>query len=602
MLGVLVSRAGSIFSGRSISSHFRTPGWADSFDPIILCYLSLITLDLLTSSWGTWIHSSVFCVLVVALSRRTQASVPEAACFFLGVVLPLIARFDAGTLRVAALICVCLHRVKFKELWFPHLLVVLWSWLAIACAREIEVLTLPLSSIQGILSHSVLAVVTTLRVVAAVTIFAGLSAVFSIHRTSARAFTQGVIAGTVLALPLLLGQILGVSWLAETSPFWRHVGRLSGTFSDPNAWGVYTLCLVPLLLHNRRYLLAALWFGLSLFSGSRLLVLGAGLLGLILLLSSLRRIREFEYHLKVRPVIVGGTILIFLLSLMMSFGWEVPIPLQRQLAALDVTRILDTFDSRMKFWRIAADVWRQWPLMGVGLNTFPIVLTSHAATLGNDLNFWVDNPNSTYLWLLAEMGVVGFLSLVLGGFELKLNESLSWILLSAVLVLVLVLQFGPHIFFVEFAVLASLLFSKVFARTQVLSFKGLEKALIFVMILSWSMYGQYGWYSWEREGPFAQRWSAPQSRAYFGCQAGVVAFQIRTIANRRVQIRSAYEQLDLSLGAGMWHNVELHCNSTLRVGFNVEDSWIPATSGFDGDWRLLGVQLRVSPEKAFVLG
>ncbi|HTD79795.1 MAG TPA: O-antigen ligase family protein, partial [Chloroflexota bacterium] len=73
------------------------------------------------------------------------------------------------------------------------------------------------------------------------------------------------------------------------------------------------------------------------------------------------------------------------------------------------SRLVSGAGNRYDYWRIAADVWQQHPLVGVGAGNFSRPYFEHRATTED-----VDQPHSVELQALSELGVVG--ALLLGCF------------------------------------------------------------------------------------------------------------------------------------------------------------------------------------------
>ncbi len=559
-----------------------------------LVFLLLLSCQCLITS-----RDSVFLILIAFVGalwifRANPSFLTTILFFVVGSSAPLIGRFDANALRVLALCALTIGWQKDYRAWFSHFLLLLWIGFLLLVFHEGFFWDLPWSVQRVTLQKGTLLSTGAFGIALAVTLFACLCEVFSKDARAAKAFRTGLGLGIGLAIPFLILEIAGLPSLAESSAFWSYVGRMSGTFSDPNAWGVFSLCLLPVLIQERRVLLSGFLTALSLFSGSRLLVLCVGMtVGRLCLKTCAGRVRLWSLL-----CLVGVGVLLCAGLLSVS---ELPAPLARQLLALDISRLCTTFASRTKFWRVALDVWQEWPLTGIGLGLFPTVLTSHAAALGDDMNLWIDNPNSTYLWVLAEFGIMGLLALLLGMFELSIRTNRKEHLVFGLFTVLIALQFGPHLFFVEFGILLAYLVALTVTRRNEVKGAVVSKWLMGTLFILWAGNVQYGWYGWEREGEFVQRWSAPHAQAFFPCINGTIGFDVRAIVPQLLTINGPMESQSLELNGGSWHPVRLSCISAKRLVFNSKYPWIPAQDGFPGDYRILGIQLRVSPELSFKL-
>jgi len=282
---------------------------------------------------------------------------------------------------------------------------------------------------------------------------------------------KGLGVGSLLSCLVLLCQWLDVHrWLSfNRDAFWVFTKRYEGTFSDPNAFGLMAVFLVPLFLYefyrkkSYLYLISAISLLVALpSSGSRSAFLGFAIFFIVFSL------RGSKSKLKV---------LLFSTLIFIAFVFVISIPkvnnkLQEYSPGVSFTRVLKTLNresakeslsSRVIMGQIAIEMWKQSPFIGVGLNRF-YGLQKHVADKNDiPLGTWRDNANNYYLQILSEQGIFG-LSLVLFSFfilyklivssrkESEENHYPLWLFAFAILLLT-----GPHLFFDELRYLLAVL-------------------------------------------------------------------------------------------------------------------------------------------------
>lgn len=329
----------------------------------------------------------------------------------------------------------------------------------------------------------------------------------------------GLATGSLISVAVLVLQYLGVHpiFSLTRSTFWDFTGRYSASFSDPNAFGLMAVLLIPVL-----FLVGRGWWrwylrGCSVllllsvpWSGSRTVWLGLLLWLAILIFRASRQPNAFRFR---RAALVVGGILV--IGVIVCGYPPVNHWLQQSSPAPGVTRLLKTchwkegysmFASRSVYSRIALAMWWDNPLVGVGLGRFYGEQERVADTLGIELGGWRDNANNFYLQFLAETGIVGF-SLILFSFYLfgkslagraiqdlwsespkrtAPSQELASVASDSLMVMVLLLLTGPHFFFDEVRYLTTLLYAV--AVTNVLGDRqrnvgGLWTGLLFVAVV-----------------------------------------------------------------------------------------------------------------------
>ncbi len=286
-----------------------------------------------------------------------------------------------------------------------------------------------------------------------------------------RLFITGLGIGALVSSVVCVFQVLEISPFTylNQNPFWVFVGRKNATFSDPNAFALMGSFIVPLLLlwpgdrRTLRIVSALVLFLVLPFSGSRTAWLAFAIWGLVAVV-----IRQLSDNLPRSRFRISAFVLAALLLLALLTVPRVNVYLQRNIPVSGVTRFLQTIhfeqssgmlESRATFWRLAVHVWRDSPLVGVGVGRFIDVQKGYAERFG--LKDWRDNANNFYLQLLAETGIVGLLAglvaIVLIWKVVSLKGSVGPLAQPALFVLLLLLFTGPHLAFDELCFLFAIL-------------------------------------------------------------------------------------------------------------------------------------------------
>jgi hypothetical protein len=223
---------------------------------------------------------------------------------------------------------------------------------------------------------------------------------------------------------------------------------------------------------------------------------------------------------------------------------------------------------------------------------------------------WTDTPNNLYFGLLAELGIIGFLIFI---FEVR---KISWtrsaepgiFLKAGVLVFLLMLFFGTHIYFVECSLIGAFILGccvtergekKWPAGTASWLYRGTLIVGIVALLFGVHRSMEYGWYPWERDidGSYT-RWSVPRAQSLQRCKDDRVTFEIVLPPQRIVEIRSPFDVMNLMTTPSRWQEVSMDCNGAVRLplSFKVSKGWIPAVDSPEtNEWRTLGVRLKADP-------
>lgn len=213
----------------------------------------------------------------------------------------------------------------------------------------------------------------------------------------------------IFSLLFLLGQfIFGPQFSYDKTP---NVNVLQGDnirfpsfFQDPQKYAQFLsagffISLIQTSFRNTTkwtfYLLPIAIFVALLFSGGR-----AGLLGLLLGVSLILILGNSKYRIAIIIAIMG--------VLLISTQYASQIPIFNRESTFS-----DSYEFRFEIWRDAFEIFKTHPLFGIGIGNYAAYVTIH-----NPDQYWVanniytayDHPESGYLKLLTEFGMIGFLA------------------------------------------------------------------------------------------------------------------------------------------------------------------------------------------------
>jgi len=462
----------------------------------------------------------------------------------------------------------------------------------------------------------------------------------------------GLAGGAIVCALVCALQILDIHPFVNLNRggFWMHVGRYSGTLSDPNAFGVMAGLLAPFFLLIRKRLVldwlqgvGVVFIAAAVWSGSRtfilLLLLWFIVVLMMLCLSGLRK--------KTIYILLGSLLCAGVFALCVGEP-TINTAIQKRVAVPSVARTLQTLnwqqystmlESREIYWRIAYAVWKQSPIVGIGLGRFIDAQSAVAAQLGIDIGNWRDNANNFYLQVLAEQGLLGLLILVsvLAFFARAIGRyprvavtshtmnsvDESWFRLlncSALVVVLIALITGPHIKFTEVQFVLFIFLGGAVASSKVgggdnfLRNKVNLIVLFALLIPTYVFFGLRfqpqrsirGIYQIENEGSQLLAWTA-QSAEFPVCNHGNQLLTLRAlnpdIAKNPVWLSiSSHGQgkgahsIQVKLVDSTWRDIELAelipIDTNALVKLNVDRAWSPAENDVSNDVRWLGVQLK----------
>ncbi|HEY0460345.1 MAG TPA: O-antigen ligase family protein [Pyrinomonadaceae bacterium] len=151
-----------------------------------------------------------------------------------------------------------------------------------------------------------------------------------------------------------------------------------------------------------------------LLTGSRGGVLSLlGVLGFVLLTNILRKAdedaeeelskEEKRARFKRNLAIVGGGLglLVVLFGAVLLLGGDAPLT-----RGVGFTSQEDVSSGRLHFWSIAVQIFKDYPILGAGLDTYGTAFPFYDTWNGN---FRVEQTHNDYLQTLADAGIIGFL-------------------------------------------------------------------------------------------------------------------------------------------------------------------------------------------------
>ncbi|RME61288.1 MAG: O-antigen ligase domain-containing protein, partial [Candidatus Dadabacteria bacterium] len=258
-------------------------------------------------------------------------------------------------------------------------------------------------------------------------------------------FKKGILLGIILSLLLSFIQIYtnNLSLFNNTNSFWKMLNRFSGTFEDPNAFGIGAFFVIGFLLYlfNKEennilkkvsllFLIFA-YFLTALYSGSRSFIIGTVLLFL-------------SYYWQRKRFLATVLLASFLGVLLLLFSYLPSIvnftpSWKRIFSGFNLKQIAENTKSRVIFNKIGTAIFLDNPLVGVGFKNFSEKVVPYSSKLNLKTGVWQDNPNNFYLGIAAELGVLGILALCLLIKALALNRSSPYLPISFIFLFLLLL-------------------------------------------------------------------------------------------------------------------------------------------------------------------
>ncbi|NMC61809.1 MAG: O-antigen ligase family protein, partial [SAR324 cluster bacterium] len=367
----------------------------------------------------------------------------------LGIASPLLPGFAPGALLLLA-ICYCIFLIPKlpREIisWasWPIALLFIYVMVAIIQGFDPEIIKILYLGIDGpgdkgfrnivqFLTVSPPSYLTLIEAVSRYYVFFLIFSWFSYQVSERGAFLKGILLCFPFAATAALLSYLGylsTNFLSQ-SDYWNAQNRFSGTFSDPNAFGVFSAFILPLVVsviqsHKgwKRISLGLLYIvslSMAMLSGSRSFILGILIFVFFMMLLKNKRATVVSLFF--------GLVLIFVWNMWLwlapgsstVFETSLPVALRRLFETISVDQIEQALFSRALFYETALRMWNSSPVLGVGFNAFRDYVPIFTLMSGSDIGMWIDNANNWYLQILAEMGIIGAIAFVYAALQLKIE-------------------------------------------------------------------------------------------------------------------------------------------------------------------------------------
>lgn len=389
--------------------------------------------------------------------------------------------------------------------------------------------------------------------------------------------------------------------------YWENLGRSSLTFSDPNEYGVFTAIILSFLIYifcstklklskYSQLIIIVLLFITASFSGSRTLYLGT-IISVLIYFFSKKNFLKFLIPL------------LFILTLVFSVSntdlcKNTPNNIKRICNSFDYNNLKTTLYSRTVFTRLNLEIFKDNKLVGVGNNNFEDVLPEYKDQLGLKLNNWIDNPNSFYLGILSELGILGFLVFLLDLFFIRyLSKSniFNSACKNSILTFSILLFTGPHLNYLSVAILLNYLFSNLEFESKLnskyLILNSILLTIIFSLTLIKTKEREYGLFPYETNDIGKFQWTSGKFRKRFNCENNVISFRIRAvhpdIISNPITISLDNEEEIIRKIINSFNNeiINFKCKSNSTISGTVSRVWAPEDMLESTDARKLGIQI-----------
>ncbi len=212
------------------------------------------------------------------------------------------------------------------------------------------------------------------------------------------------------ALFWLVNPRLDTSLAHYRDTFWPWRNRIISVLTSEMELGHYfNMCLpfaVALWLMEGRRRLSSKWlvFTFAMLAG----LLLTFTFGSWLALAAALGVFVFFLDRKRRWKLVAGFLIVLLVSVLLLAGPLLPVVETKYSGEQIGSFAWDVF-TRLKAWAFAFNTWRSHPLLGVGIGSYQ-VLSADSDWIGVGPIGAGSTPHETFLYLLAESGLVGFVS------------------------------------------------------------------------------------------------------------------------------------------------------------------------------------------------
>lgn len=412
---------------------------------------------------------------------------------------------------------------------------------------------------------------------------------------------------------LLLGFLIGffingcfaISWYFGFQPhisesFWTGQNRFGGFFTDPNAAAISAFLFLVLTGNHpnqKRIPSAFLSVLVALAAGSRSFFLGVGL-WFLMMLGAIKKYSILKISLYILIMWVALNSAVWLSPSLHNFLLaNLPVGLDRVLSSILIPTMYDYLSNRLIFAQSAFLIFKAAPLTGIGIGQFREIFPYFA---DSSLGTWTDNANNFYFGLLAEQGILGAIFALGAIFSLRIRGDADKSYKFSLFAFLCLLIVGPHLEFLEVAVLLGMLLGQVveerYDSPKFLFMSALPAAVIsFLIIIS----NDRGSFQWERDQMGLFRWSSARSVIRVKCSDDIANVTLATQAPQGIdlQMRTSLQAKERFINiTPISETFECRGRDSIMITLTCSRTWTPSEILKNTDNRNLGVMLRYQPD------
>lgn len=549
----------------------------------------------------------------------------SAQILLIGILTPVIPMLGVGSLLSLALVVILLspqtERTYFKAV-FPLLLLAILSLFATQLP-DVQIFDLVHAlgqypdatvAVKGkIFYQEAKAFLTGAHLIGCFVMIPLFADLLTSKQTYKQHYLRGVLYGSFFALVLTIVNIVNAfpALFINQNSYWTTLNRSAGSFSDPNAFGVFIALLLPIAMKSEflnlnlylKYFWSILWTIAALYSGSRSFILGMITWTLFVIGK-----RFFSLYGWKTITFVGGLCICFVVVINLFPGkispQELPESLSRSLQSMQFSRMEEEFFSRTLFWRVALRMWWDDPLLGVGFSKFRDLFLPYAHSIAPSVGVWTDNANSMYLGVLVELGLLGVLTafLVFRRFRRNREDESAQ---PSLLILGVLLLFGPHLEFEEVSLLVGLIVScAVVPFNEYMRIRAPLVALVLTLFFGRFFSAEYGIWGWEKDASGYFRWTSASASTQISCNNERAQLVLQPLAPpgivQEIDIDTNWEHLSDRMPGEMTYDLKCPIGKALHVSLQTHHPWIPILSHLAEDARVLGVKIRYASPSSLI--
>ena len=243
-------------------------------------------------------------------------------------------------------------------------------------------------------------------------------------------FKKMITIWSIMLIPVILTalyqNLFNPKFCMLSEAAWQEAKRVSGGMTDPNSLGLFLFIFIPAAVSyaiSEKGPLQILFAFSSLaglyiitLTGSRSALLGIIFVTLIVLLIIFFR-TLFNHKSRKKTLIISGVAFIIILAIpffttgIISSSSNTNNPLLRRLQhftkRLSLSKSERVVDRREWQWKQAITMWKDYPLTGIGIGSFPTEISNY--NLKTSMETPVDNAWNQYLHWLSETGIAGII-------------------------------------------------------------------------------------------------------------------------------------------------------------------------------------------------